>query len=116
LISSQKEVYLLHGDLHHGNILHSGTGWKLIDPKGVVGEMEYELIPFLMNHLPKHEAGEIIDNRILLLFNELDIDIERIYGWGLCHSLLAAWWNIEDNLGLSSQDLDILQHFNRKIS
>lgn len=51
LISSQKEVYLLHGDLHHGNILQSYSGWKLIDPKGVVGETEYELIPFLMNQL-----------------------------------------------------------------
>lgn len=78
--------------------------------------MEYELIPFLMNHLPKHGAHEIIDGRILLFSKELDIDIDRTYAWGLCHSLLSAWWNIEDNLGLSDHDLDILQLFNEKIS
>lgn len=116
LISSQKEVYLLHGDLHHGNILQSYAGWKIIDPKGVVGETEYELIPFLMNQLQADEAGKIIDSRILLFRKELGIDIERTYAWGLCHSLLSAWWNIEDNLGVSNQDLDIVEHFNQKIS
>lgn len=116
LISSQKEVYLLHGDLHHGNMLQSYSDWKLVDPKGVVGETEYELIPFLMNQLQTDRVGKIIDSRILLFRKELGIDIERTYAWGLCHSLLAAWWNIEDNPGIASQDLDIVQHFNRKIS
>lgn len=39
LMRSQKGSVLLHGDLHHGNILSDGLGgWVAIDPKGVVGE------------------------------------------------------------------------------
>lgn len=115
LISGQKNTYLLHGDLHHGNILQSDLGWKLIDPKGVVGEIEYELIPFLMNRLPGRNTGDLIDKRILLFCQELDIDIERTYAWGLCHSLLSAWWNIEDNLDVSDQHLAIIQYFSERV-
>jgi streptomycin 6-kinase len=114
LIASQSNCYLLHGDFHHENILLSDDGWKLIDPKGVVGEMEYEVIPFLMNNLPDKNLEHVIDNRVLLFSRELDVNRDRIMGWGLCHSLLAAWWNIEDNLGLSARDLAILRYFHGK--
>ena len=74
--------------------------------------MEYELIPFLMNHLPKHGAGEIIDKRIFLFRKELDINIDRTYAWAI-HCCLHGGI-IEDNFGLSGRDLDISHYFNRK--
>ena len=38
LASGQQELYLLHGDLHHENILFDERRlWTAIDPKGVVG-------------------------------------------------------------------------------
>lgn len=115
LISSQTDTYLLHGDFHHENILQAGENWKLIDPKGVVGEMEYEVVPFLMNNLPGRGAEELIDARVSLFRKELGMSVERIYAWGLCHTLLSAWWNIEDNLGLSKKDLAILKHLDAKV-
>src|SRR5688500_2243452 len=43
LCASQREPRLLHGDLHHSNVLFdSERGWLAIDPKGVAGEVEYE--------------------------------------------------------------------------
>ncbi len=33
---------LLHGDLHHGNILSTQHGWLAIDPKGIIGENSAE--------------------------------------------------------------------------
>ena len=114
LISTQRNTYVLHGDLHHENILSHGNGWKAIDPKGVVGEVEYELIPFLLNNNSGSSIGEVIDARISQFNQQLNVDTQRVYEWGLCHSLLSAWWNIEDKLGVSDLDLRFIQHFNRR--
>ena len=39
LLASAAPPVVLHGDLHHGNILAAGPrGWLAIDPKGLVGE------------------------------------------------------------------------------
>jgi streptomycin 6-kinase len=41
---------LLHGDLHHYNILLGGEGrWRVIDPKGVVGDPVFDLPRFVLN-------------------------------------------------------------------
>jgi streptomycin 6-kinase len=57
--------YLLHGDLHHDNILQShGQGWKVIDPHGVFGLPFMESARFIQNHI----LGENHD----LLFDDLD--------------------------------------------
>jgi streptomycin 6-kinase len=114
LIATQKDTYLLHGDFHHENILSSGPDWKLIDPKAVHGEVEYELIPFLLNNLARNSFEEVIANRIDQFANALGINPRRIYDWGLCHGLLSAWWNIEDNIGLSEFDLPLIDFFFRK--
>jgi len=50
LASSQGPRRLLHGDLHHHNILYDQhRGWVAIDPKGVVGESPYEIGSALRN-------------------------------------------------------------------
>ena len=50
LCASQRGVRLLHGDLQHYNVLFdSDRGWLAIDPKGVIGEVEYEIGPSLRN-------------------------------------------------------------------
>ena len=39
LLASPRDVTVLHGDIHHGNILDFGArGWLAVDPKGLVGE------------------------------------------------------------------------------
>ncbi len=49
LLLSQGEPVLLHGDLHHYNLLQHQDTWLAIDPKGVVGEREFEIGAFLRN-------------------------------------------------------------------
>ena len=44
--------FLLHGDLHHENILQAGGGnWKVIDPQGVIGNPVFECGRFIENHV-----------------------------------------------------------------
>jgi len=111
LISTQRNSYLLHGDFHHENILLNNGEWKVIDPKGIVGEVEYEIIPFILNNIPDIQFEALIENRIQRFHKELGADMDRVHRWGLCQSLLSAWWNIEDNLGVSERDLAVIEHF-----
>src|SRR5688572_15821677 len=46
---AEKDVKLMHGDFHHFNILSSERGWLIIDPKGVIGPVGYEVGPFMIN-------------------------------------------------------------------
>ena len=103
LITTQGHKVLLHGDLHHGNILSDGRyGWIAIDPKGVIGEPAYEVGAFIRNPMPKIIADNCNFSKIILrrigIFSEcLNIDIERIELWTYIQSVLAACWAVEDN-------------------
>ncbi len=99
---TSQQLFLLHGDLHHDNILQSGEAWKIIDPKGLIGEKEYEIIPFLLNHLPKTNVAETIDHRINIFVKELNVSKKRILLWGYAHSVLATCWLIEDRQNTAS--------------
>ena len=98
LIGSMSAPVLLHGDLHHENILSAERGpWLAIDPKGVVGEAEYEVGAFLRNRLflgPR--PGRLLARRVDQFVEELGFDRERVLGWSLAQAVLSAWWSFED--------------------
>jgi streptomycin 6-kinase len=91
------EPVVLHGDLHHDNVLHSGTdGWVAIDPAGVVGEREYGTGALLRNPWPGllelPDPGRITRRRIDQLAEALDLDADRVRGWAYSQAVLAAVW------------------------
>ena len=44
LLASPTDQGVLHGDLHHNNVVHDTTrGWLAIDPKGLWGERAYDV-------------------------------------------------------------------------
>ncbi len=101
LTSSMAEPALLHGDLHHDNILAAQREpWLAIDPKGLIGEPVYETGAWLRNPIdqllrwphPEH----ILARRIDQFAEELGMDRARIRGWGLSQAILSVWWNVED--------------------
>jgi streptomycin 6-kinase len=100
LFSEDQPQMLLHGDFHHYNILSSERGWLVIDPKGVVGPAEYEAGPLLLNpwdQIPNEtEARQRTRRRIAILSERLGFDRQRLWQWAVCHSLLSAWWDMEE--------------------
>lgn len=95
---------LLHGDLHHDNILDAGDGrWLAIDPKGVVGPPAYEAGALLINpvdRLTDHpDLAALLERRVEILVRELSVSREELRAWGVVKAVLAAWWDIEDNSG-----------------
>src|SRR6185437_12258032 len=92
---------ILHGDLHHENILHShDEGWLAIDPKGVCGDPGYEVGSFILNQLPKNasqlELREILSRRLSVFLDELNIAGNRLIGWAFCHAMSSAAWSFEE--------------------
>ena len=101
LLASSAAPVLLHGDLHHGNVLAAAREpWLAIDPKGLVGEPAYEVGALLRNPLPQllnwPNPARVTERRIAQLSDELGLDRARVRGWGLAQAMLSAWWSIED--------------------
>ena len=100
---------VLHGDLHHYNILSAEREpWLAIDPKGIVGEPEYEAAAFLRNNLlDRPEPGRILSTRVDQIAGEAGLDRERMIGWGLADRVLSAWWSYEESGRTDEADLAI---------
>lgn len=68
---------LLHGDLHHGNILlnHSGN-YTIIDPKGVIGDPVFDISRFILNEFGDTLSSDLykeIEEVISAIAKKLDI-------------------------------------------
>jgi len=100
LCASQRRPRLLHGDLHHYNILSDAErGWVAIDPKGVIGELEYEIGAILRNPYQCPElflSPTVIERRLKQLTSRLSLDYERTLRWAFAQAVLSAIWDVED--------------------
>lgn len=118
LLATAANPILLHGDLHHDNILfdQARNSWCAIDPKGVVGESVYDLGTFVRNPdsllRKRSHAEQIIKTRIDLLAAQLNLDAARIRNWGFVQSVMAACWDLEDG-GKADNWLAIANVFDR---
>lgn len=100
LLASASSPVLLHGDLHHFNILRAERQpWLAIDPKGIVGDPAYEMAPFLYNPLNALRAAPDGQRIVLRRIDRLAeyLDRERLIRWSFVQSVLSAWWSFEDH-------------------
>ena len=102
LLASSASPVLLHGDLHHDNILSAQRQpWLAIDPKGVVGEPAYEVGALLRNLWPDRHTyqnpGRLLERRLHRLAEELALDPARVRDWAVAQAVLSAVWSVEDN-------------------
>lgn len=108
LCSSQRELKLLHGDLQHSNVLFDEErGWTAIDPKGVVGELEFEIGAALRNPLEKPElfaSAVTVRRRLLTYEHKLGLDSQRMLAWSFAQAVLSAIWSVEDGFEVSDAD------------
>jgi streptomycin 6-kinase len=99
---------VLHGDLHHHNVLFGETrGWAAIDPKGLVGEIEYEIGAALRNPSERPELFAIpavIEKRLRRFEGMLGLDSTRALRWGFAQAVLATIWSIEEGLSIDARD------------
>ena len=103
MAASQEAPRLLHGDLHHFNVLlDAERGWVAIDPKGVIGEPAYEFGAALRN--PWGDGFDravcaspaVADRRSRIIAERLGVDQRRVLAWGFAQAVLSAVWSRED--------------------
>jgi len=101
LLASMRTEILLHGDLHHDNVLKNGDTWLTIDPKGIIGEPEFEIAAFDFIHdaelVRDLEIKELFLNRVKTIAERSNLNAERIRDWVFVRLVLSAVWYIEDN-------------------
>lgn len=102
LLATSPAPVLLHGDLHHFNILEATRApWLAIDPKGVAGDPAYEPAPFLYNPadavLAAPDARQLLARRIERFAGALPR--QRVVDWAFVYGVLSAWWSFEDHGG-----------------
>ncbi|WP_421725885.1 aminoglycoside phosphotransferase family protein [Bauldia sp.] len=104
LCSDQASPVVLHGDLHHFNILNdTARGWLAIDPKGMVGEPAYEVGASLRNPITDARLfadPAIIARRVAIYSERLGFDRQRMLDWCFSQAVLSVIWAIEDGWDL----------------
>ncbi len=102
LCASRRQVRLLHGDLHHDNLLFDRRrGWLAVDPKGILGEPEFEAGALFRNPWQRPDLFRDparIRARLACLGRALPLDLARVRSWGFVQAVLAAIWGIEDGI------------------
>ncbi|MNJ40583.1 Aminoglycoside/hydroxyurea antibiotic resistance kinase [compost metagenome] len=91
---------LLHGDLHHGNMLtNSNGGYTLIDPKGVIGDPIYDTPRFILNEFENEVTPALqskISHIISTLASELNIPSDILKQCLYVEMTMAVCWCVED--------------------
>ncbi len=112
LNTASKHKFLIHGDLHHENILSAGREEFLaIDPKGIVGNIGYEISVFLNNHLwwlaAEPNLQEKLNDAVDSFSEAFEIEPQALKKWAFAQMVLSAWWTFEENGENWEKDLEL---------
>jgi len=87
---------LLHGDLHHFNVLNCpNRGWLSIDPKGIWGPRVYEYVIMLCNptlQLNIVASTDRMNRQADIIAKKSNIDRDLIIQFTFIHALQVAAW------------------------
>lgn len=111
LVASSVAPVMLHGDLHHDNVLTSERGWLAIDPHGVLGEPAYEAGALLRNPIGlggRPGLAAVLARRVPILAEAYGVDAERIRGWGRAHNAVSVIWSHQDAGQVDTDTLAVL--------
>ena len=98
LLAHPQEIAVLHGDIHHENVLDAGPrGWIVIDPKGLLGERTFDFVNILRN---PDEAFALTLGRfarqVEVIAEAAALDRLRLLQWTLAFASLSAIWILGD--------------------
>lgn len=110
LSSQPVSSFYIHGDYHPGNIVTaSREAFLVIDPKGIVGRVGYDIAVFLIN-LERWQRGRpgveaLIEQAISKFAAAFDLTELDVREWVFVHMVIGAWWNFEDMPALYDPEL-----------
>lgn len=102
---------VVHGDLHHGNVLAATREpWLAVDPHGAVGDPASEAGPLLHNPGSARRDDallRLVPARIEQLADGLAQPVDRVLAWGFVQAVLSEVWTAEDGGTVGSRALDV---------
>jgi len=98
LLADQNDPVVLHGDIHHSNILDfEEHGWLAIDPKGLIGERGFDYANIFANEdLPTINAPGRLQRQLGIVATEARLQPKRLLQWIVAYSGLSAAWFLGD--------------------
>lgn len=117
LSQDKGNTFLLHGDLHHDNIMSSKREQFLaIDPKGMIGHVGYDIGVFLNNHRDWLEWNTRLDGKLDKAVNEFaaafNLDAVVIRKWAYCQMVLSWWWMFDEMPDMFGEELGLSDIWN----
>lgn len=104
---NHKSEYLLHGDFHYYNILKGEGGYKVIDPKGVIGHKIFDIPRYVLNEFGDLEDQSLLDERMDYIFEflnqELSISKEVLSKVLYIEGAMAFSWCVESGALISEK-------------
>ncbi|CAA9565049.1 MAG: Aminoglycoside 6-phosphotransferase, putative [uncultured Thermomicrobiales bacterium] len=96
LLAQPRDVAVLHGDLHHGNVLDFGArGWLAIDPKGLLGERGFDFANIFCNpDLEVATAPGRLARQARVVAEVAGLERGRLLRWVLAYAGLSATWTL----------------------
>ncbi|MBN9008300.1 MAG: APH(6) family putative aminoglycoside O-phosphotransferase [Rhizobiales bacterium] len=105
LLAEPRDVGVLHGDLHHGNVLDFGSrGWLAIDPKRLIGERGFDFAniftnPDIANAVPAVATDpNRFAHRLSIVAKAAELERSRLLQWILAWTGLSAAWFLNDGI------------------
>jgi streptomycin 6-kinase len=101
LCDSAPARVLLHGDLHHDNVLRAARRpWLAIDPHGHIGDPGFDLGTLLYNPEPGNTRTDLttrlLPARLERMVAGSGQPRERVVGWCFVMAVLSEVWTCED--------------------
>ncbi len=96
LLEAQQDIVVLHGDLHHNNILDAGKrGWLAIDPKGLLGERGFDYANLFCNpDYPTATQPGRFAAQVHLVSEAAQLQPKRLLAWVAAWAGLSAIWHL----------------------
>ena len=111
IFAKYPERVMLHGDLHHDNLLRRTDGsYAMTDPKGVLGPEILDLPRFLLNELdtphadPDERHLETVIHRMAERFGYSRGDLGRLF---FMEAVLANIWSLEDGEAVNRSQMEL---------
>jgi len=104
LLSDWRDIAVLHGDLHHDNVLDFGPerSWLAIDPKGLIGERGFDFASLFLNpdladpSRPVAADRNRFLKRLAIVTEKGKLERNRLLKWILAWSGLSSVWSTGD--------------------
>lgn len=111
LLSEPRDIGVLHGDIHHDNILDFGArGWLAIDPNRLCGERGFDYANLFCNPDLSDSSPPVavlagnFRRRLALVTEHAKLERQRLLQWILAWAGLSAAWYLDSG---ESAEIDL---------